>query len=351
MLVLHVIAPSPTEPCLPGLLRLATAGMAGQRHAILVLGDQAAADALRRLDLPVIGSVGGCRDLSRTLSARVGRVVASMERAGPVQRVLAWGWQAAAVTSQLRRPPGDIAFIDGIDRCPPMLLGQLRVLPTSWTLRDRLLAWGVDADRVCEPLIGVEPATSVQPPGDLRLALGLRTSDLLVLVIGHGGAIDAAASAVEFTTRMDAAGCRAHLVVLRQWRAWREVRAALREQGISRRLHVLPPGVRPVDAVTDANLAWVEGGDSDRSLDVLGPLRLAWYGMPLMAMASHPLSGVPTVGARLARAQGVNDVCRWCMEVAADREGARADALAVAGRLQSIAAPSRFVEGLRLRCA
>ena len=100
MQTLHIITPSSyatSVSCL-NLMQMTIKHLAGS-HQVLVIGDERDATDIRARDIPVLGSIDGPLNASRTLDRRVKTIVDKAAKLNMSMRIFAWGWHGAAVAS------------------------------------------------------------------------------------------------------------------------------------------------------------------------------------------------------------------------------------------------------------
>ena len=317
-----------------------------EQNSVLVLGDKRDAEKLRNQGVPILGSVQGTDNRSRTLGTRLQRAVNKITGQKKDQ-VIAWGWTPTVAVSGLRGVAGVVAFVDSIDsNCIPEIDID-HVIPTSWTCRDRLEQNQTCCISVSEPLVGIAATSLVVDSNSVYNSLHISPNSMLVVIMNDVGNWQ---EIVELIAMTKSVGIEIQIVVSQNYRCFSELYFSLKEHGLPHLLHRIPIGLRLIDVVSAASCIWVPTSIENEKVE--GVLDLLWAaacGVPVAASSSHAITGVPTIGNRLGWVTSTTALCEWFIELTRDPSVLFDQALEIAARIRSIASGARFVEGLQLR--
>mgnify|MGYP006091750897 CR=1 FL=1 len=346
MQALHVVSPSDslTTVEMVGLLRITQQQLGGKQH-ILVIGDDAAVVRMTQSGMSILGSLDGSVDSSRTLISRFERLLTTAYSNG-LTHIVGWGSQASSVVSRLESGLQKVAYIDGIDPKSSLQSNNTLFIPTSWHGATCLLDMGIEEDWVSEPLVGVEPTTIIASPSFVRETLQLQGSPKVIAIVG-----DASSSSeiIQMVYRMKTTGQNVAFVLPYDCNGRGELMQHAKQRDVANLLYSPPPSLRAIDVVAFADGVWVPNiaGALSRGC-VLELLKVAWEGVPLAVPYSHPVRSVPMIGSTIAWAKTQLDISTWMLDcICAEANGESHNELAA--NVRSIAAPTRFVEGLQQR--
>jgi hypothetical protein len=343
---LHVIAPysEPSSRAMLGLLKIVTQRLP-KKHNVIVLGDADLAIQLRMQDFSVLGSVQGITNNSHTLGMRVRRAVEAVTTRK--DKLIAWGWTPTIAISGIDCVHQTVAYVDSIDATTTPTIEVDCVIPTTWTCSDRLKENKHLSHLVTEPLVGIDAKSLVVDPTSVLRALNISRKTLLVAVVNDIGMWE---EIVAFIVQMKALGEEIALVVSNNYLYYAELHFALQEHGLVNSLHQVAQGLRLIDVAHVATCIWAPSSTVHGKLEgVLDVLSASASGVPVAASHKHAVSGVPTIGNRIAWVTSVSELGAWVMALWKESSDISDQGLELAARLRSIASPSRFVEGLQLR--
>ena len=185
MQTLHVITPSDpsTSDCFVGLMRLVQRQIGGE-HKTIVIGDHAEAEVLRQRGIQMLGSLGGFKNKSNTLSRRLGRLLDTVCTSAK-STCIGWGWHSASVLSTLQINAETTAYVDEVDDCILLNNTTTKIIPTNWNVSQRLLAMGVDETVLAEPIVGVAPKSVVVDSETVLELVGIPADCCIYLVLWH----------------------------------------------------------------------------------------------------------------------------------------------------------------------
>jgi hypothetical protein len=347
MQVLHIVAPSDplTSPEIMGLIRLTQQQVGGQ-HKTLVIGGDVETKYLQSCGIPVLGSVPGPMDVSKTLASRVNRLI-ELHSEGNLLNVIAWGWSATTMLCGLETSVRKIGFVDGIHHSVSRSSIDFTVIPSSWRGSDILVDSGINSNVIAEPLIGVEPTSCVADRSIVEDELQINNTNRFVYVVGNRASWQ---EILEMVFRMHSTGMEL-VFILPPYYAYRvQLMLEAKKRGLGKFIITTPARLRSIDVLVHADCVWAPNAASfDTTSTVLDVLKAAWEHVPIAAQCTHPVHSVPTLGSNIAWARDSIDVSSWIIDSirGTNREGTRASE--VNASVRSIAAPSRFIEGLLQR--
>tara|TARA_B100001964_G_scaffold94164_1_gene105649 strand:- start:836 stop:1888 length:1053 start_codon:yes stop_codon:yes gene_type:complete len=345
--MLHVISPThfTTSTSLFGLMRIAIHQLHQENHRVVVIGDVSEAKQCRNQGVPVLGSLSGSLDASKTLSKRLMSFVSETQK-NRAEKIMAWGWNAMCATEKCSMEYDSCAVIDEIDQWAPCSGGHL-VIPTTEVASKIAKETGVVASQLAEPIIGVEPTSVFANDAIVKDALQLRGDEFLVSIIGDVGSWQ---DILEMIIRLNSLQKTAHFVLPPRYRDRVMLMNAANNHGIRDSVHCVPPSIRQVDVLRLADCAWSPSlAPFDCSTNALDVLFAAWMTTPLAVNKEHPVSSIPTIGSQIAWAADDVEVCGWMMDLMSKKTTPYCDYTEQVDTVRSIAAPSRFIESLQMR--
>lgn len=347
MQTLHFITPShfATSDEVFGLMRLAQKSLGGE-HRTIVLGSQKEATWLRQRGIKVLGSIDGILDVSNTLSSRLRRMV-MRTMCSTSSTCIAWGWHAASTLSTVSSSIDSFAYVDEIDEGYEFGKNNVQVIPSGWSCSRKLVSIGIDEQFVAEPLLGVEPTSMVVDRATVFDAINIPTTTHVIPIVGR---LSSWQEILSMLFRLDSANREFVFVLPDGYNYSSELRSAVKQRGLSRKLIDLPPALRSADVLANATCAWApEPSSYDESHSVLEVVTAAWGDMPVAANVQHPVADNPCFGAQIAWAASELEICGWILDIIQGNSSLLQKSAEVTMSVRSIASPSRFIEGMQLR--
>ncbi len=327
-----------------GLLKLVSHRLP-KKHHVLVLGDEMESNQFRTQGLSVLGSIQGVENNSRTLGARVKRVIGKVGT--KKDQLIAWGWHATVAISGIQSVHKTVAYIDSIDanRVPPIKVDC--VIPTTWTCAEEMKKNRSSTQIVMEPLVGIDAKSLVVDRSSVLNMLGVQSNSLLVAVVNDVGKWQ---EIISFVVQMEEMGVEVTIVVSDSYAFYSELYFACKEHRLPNCLRQIGSGLRLVDVVYAASFVWAPTSVVRGTLEgVLDLLSSAASGTPIAASIDHAIAGIPTIGQRIAWVSSVCELSAWSIRLSRDPSCFYDQGLEIASRVRSVASPSKFVEGFQLR--
>jgi hypothetical protein len=313
---------------------------------VLVIGGVEDAAKCRHLGLPVIGSLGGPLDASNTLQNRLLYFCHQSNRVTSRLHV-AWGWHAMSVTQKLSFNCKVFAMVDEVDRTS-VCQGEHIIIPTTDSWKQNT---GVSLPRsssFSEPLIGVEPTSIILDTATVLESLYVKENSLLVHIVGDMGSWQ---EILKMAIRLDSADQDAILILPPMYRDYTFLMKAAVLHGVDCMFRLAPQSLRQVDISHAADCAWCpDVAPFDFSTSVLEVLASGWEETALAVPCHHPVKSIPTIGAKIAWATDSLEIFGWLLRLGQDRTCFDQQTAERVVMVRSIAAPTRFIEGLQLRC-
>jgi len=344
---LHVITPSDpsTSDCFVGLMRLVQRQIGGE-HKTIVIGDHAEAEVLRQRGIQMLGSLGGFKNKSNTLSRRLGRLLDTVCTSAK-STCIGWGWHSASVLSTLQINAETTAYVDEVDDCILLNNTTTKIIPTNWNVSQRLLAMGVDETVLAEPIVGVAPKSVVVDSETVLELVGIPADCCIVAIVGNASSCE---ELLAIAMQLKSTGLAFCFVIPPNYQHRASVLSAAKEKGVVDVFRCTPPELRTADIISAANCIWAPSvAEFDTSCAVLDVVDAAWDGIPILAGTNHPIASIPTVGKLIACAGSYNAICSWVIGVAKNDKTITRKSADTTMAIRSIASPSRFIEGLLLR--
>jgi len=327
-----------------GLMKLITHRLP-KSHQVLVLGDELESNQLRMQGLSVLGSVQGVQNNSRTLGTRVRRVIDAV--ATKKDQLIAWGWHSTVAISGIQKVHKTIGYIDSIDANQVPFIEVDRIIPTTWTCVEVMKKNNSSKQVVMEPLVGIDAKSLVIDRTSVLNILGVHSKSLLVAVVNDVGKWQ---EIVSFVVQMKEMAVEVTVVVSDSYMFYSELYFALQEHHSTDCLRQIESGLRLIDVVYAATFVWAPTSIVHGALDgVLDLLSTSASGTPIAASHQHAITGIPTIGHRIAWVTSVSELSAWAMKLFRDPTHVSDQGLEIAARVRSVASPSKFVEGFQLR--
>jgi hypothetical protein len=327
-----------------GLLKITQQQLGGKQN-ILVIGDAAAVTRLRQSGMSVLGSIDGSINASKTLISRLERLLEKGYSKG-LTHLFGWGLSASSVVSRVSSVLQKVAYVDGIDPKSSLQSNDTVFIPTSWQGATCLKAMGIGEDWITEPLIGVEPTTMIASQSFVRENLQLEGDPNVIAIVGGSSS---AQEIIQMVYRIKTTGKNVIFVLPCDYVNQGELIRNANQRGLADLLFTTPPSLRAIDVVAFADGVWVPNTTGVLSTNcILEVLKVAWEGVPLAVQSTNPVRSVPMFGSALAWANDQLDVSTWILESVCGEANCDGST-ELAAHVRSIAAPSRFVEGLQQR--
>jgi len=345
--MLHVFSPShfTTSTSLFGLMRLAIHQLHQEEPRVLVLGTGDDATWCRNQGVPVLGSLSGSLDASKTLNKRLLRFLKETQQLRP-EKILAWGWQAMRSTEKCSQEYDVYAMIDEIDLWAPCASEHI-VIPTTMCAVAVAIEAGVRPSQLTEPLIGVEPSAVVANRATVQEALGLSGEEFLISIVGDVGSWQ---NIIDMAVRLNTILPSVHFVLPPRYRDRAILMNAAKTHGLRSKFHDVPPSIRQVDVVHIAHCAWCPSiAQFDRSTNVLDVLSAACVETPLAVSKNHPASTISTVGPHIAWVADDIEVSGWMLNLESSTSSSQIECADRVATVRSLVTPSRFIESLQMR--
>ncbi len=347
MQTLQVKTPSDpsTSDCFVGLMRLAQRQIGGE-HKTIVIGDQVEAEALRQRGIQMLGSLGGFKNKSNTLSRRLGRLLDTVCISAK-STCIGWGWHSASVLSTLQINAETTAYVDEVDDCISFKNNTTGIIPTNWNVSQRLLAMGIDETVLAEPIVGVAPKSVVVDSKTVLELAGIPVDCCIVAIVGD---VSSCEELLTVAMQMKSTGLAICFVLPPNYQHRANVMSVATEKGIADVIRCTPPELRTADIISAASCIWAPSvAKFATSCAVLDVVDAAWDGIPILAGTNHPIASIPTVGKLIACAGSYNAICSWIIGVVKNEKTITKKSADTTMAIRSIASPSRFIEGLLLR--
>jgi hypothetical protein len=345
--MLHIISPAhfTTSTSMFGLMRVAIHQLHQENHRVIIIGDDLESKRCRNLGVPVLGSLSGSLDASKTLSKRMISFVTDI-KINSSEKIMAWGWHAMCVTEKCTLDYDTFAIIDEVDQQSPCSSGHL-VIPTTEVASIIANKSGVLEKQLTEPIIGVEPTTVFASDAMVREALQLQGNEFLISIVGDLGSWQ---EILAMLIRLDSTQKTAHFVLPSTYRDLAMLIRAANNHGVADNVHCVPSSIRHVDVLRLADCAWCPSlAPFDCSTNALDVLFAAWMTTPLAVNRDHPVSSIPTIGPQIAWASDAVEICGWMMDLMNKEKFPYCDYTEQVDTVRSIAAPSRFIQSLQMR--
>ncbi len=326
-------------------MRVAIRQLYQEEHEVIVIGTTAEESNLRRRGFPVLGSIGGVADRSRTLSKRISRYMQEMG-GFRYSNIVSWGWHAMVVTEDCSHNHETCAYID---ECDVTMKGggSWRVIPTTDFVSKNATTLGLSRTQIQEPLVGVEPSTFSIDSEQVFEELRLHEDDLRISIVGDlGNWRDIIAMAVRFNVAKQ----KAVFVLPSTYRDRALLMRAAVGHGIHDMIRQPPTTIRQTDVIRHADCAWCPSPASfDCSANVLDVLSASWEETPLACSRNHPVASIPTVGSQIAWASDDIEIFGWFLDLASTPEKFEQACTQRAATVRAVASPLRFIESLQMR--
>jgi hypothetical protein len=260
--------------------------------------------------------------------------------------IVGWGLQASSVVSRVTSRLQKVAYVDGINPKTSLQSTDTLFIPTSWQGGTCLRAMGIEEDWISEPLVGVEPTTMIASQSVVRDTLQLLSTPKVIAIVGSASSSQ---EIIQMVYRIKTTGQDVAFVLPYDYIDRGELMWFAKQRGLANLIFPTPPSLRAIDVVAFADGVWVPNTTSGLSMNcVLEVLKVAWEGVPLVVQSTHPVRSVPMIGSTLAWANDQLDVSAWILESIC-RDAVCEDCTELTANVRSIAAPSRFLEGLQQR--
>jgi hypothetical protein len=345
--MLHIIAPThqTTSTSLFRLMRLTIRQLHQLEHCVIIIGNESDAIRCRNQGVPVLGSIGGSRDASKTLRGRLLKFMKQSNQSYS-EKIMSWGWHAMTASSDCAMEFDAYAVIDEMEIGAPCSSVHT-VIPTNETAVRGAIRVGLQKAQFTEPLVGVEPTTAVAERSIVFDLLQISNDGLLVSIVGDTGSWQ---SILAMADRFKASKQQVNFVLPPMYRDRATLMRLANERGMAEMVHDVPVKLRNVDVLHAADCAWCpEVAPHDTSSNVLDVLFAAWELTPLAVMQTHPIASIPPIGSQIA--WGTDDVSVFCWML--DLKNSNTLSLEQCAErvvtVRSITSPSRFIEGLQLR--
>ena len=344
--MLHVLAPSAStsSPLLLQLARMAIRQLHQSEHGVVVLGSEQDARQCKSMGLPVLGSIGGVLDRSRTLQKRVSTYLQAHYTS--VEKIMAWGIDATVATNSCAEVFNVSALIDEVDTSG-ITVGCQTCIPTSPTGSDTLRAIGYRARQITEPVFGTEPCSLVVNRTTVRELAEVCEDEFLVSIVGDFGAWQ---EIIAMAVRLKSAKLPVCFSLPNTFRDRANLMRAAREHGIAAMFMEIPQSLRQIDLLNGADCAWCPiHRQGVHTCGVLDVLEAATIDTPLAVQQSHPVSSLPSIGVKIAWASDVLEVAGWMLTMYASDEKASEQTASRVSAVRAITTPSKFIENIMLR--
>ena len=186
MQMLHVLAPTQqtTSSLILQLARVSIRQSHQFEHWVVVLGSEQDARYCKSIGLPVLGSIGGPRDQSRTLQTRLTRYLS--ECFTSEKKIMAWGFDAMLATNRCSENFDVSAFVDEVD-LSRRSCGMQTCIPTSPCGAAALRTLGFKKHQIAESVFGIEPCPLVVDAITVRDSLRVQNGEFVVSIVGDFG--------------------------------------------------------------------------------------------------------------------------------------------------------------------
>ncbi|MEE2912736.1 MAG: hypothetical protein VX436_02915 [Planctomycetota bacterium] len=316
-------------------------------HQVLVIGDERDATDIRARDIPVLGSIDGPLNASRTLDRRVKTIVDKAAKLNMSMRIFAWGWHGAAVASSFGNNYKSVAIVDDIDRSCFINSGRMTIIPTSYAGVESLNSIGISSSSIAEPLVGVIPTGVLVDQITVRELLDLERAEMVIALLGKQMSWQ---EVIRMAARFKSAAKHIDLVIPRGYLNHAKLIEVAKRQGLSAMLHNPPAGLRQIDIINGVDAVWAPlVAQFDESCEVLQIIQTAAAGVPMAVSELHHVSTVPDVGSLIATEKSHIDICGWILSLQENATAKQEDVKVLKSHIAKIASPSMFIDGLRQR--
>jgi hypothetical protein len=313
-------------------------------QSVLVLGSESDVRYCRSMGMPVIGSIGGVRNASQTLQARLCTFIEGNFSSN--EKIMAWGYGAMMHTNRCSEKFEVFALVDEVDFLNPSF-GHQTCVPTSPCCADVLHRIGFMKHQITEPVIAVEPCALVVEKGAVLEALGIQADEFVIAIVGNAGAWQ---EIISLAVRLHFAKVPACIVVPTEYIHRSSLMQASREHNITQLFAQLPSNLRQIDLLHAAHCAWCpSNAHSNRTCGVVDVLEASSVDIPLAVPSHHPIATLPSIGKSIAWSTSDVEVAGWMIEMREDNSLAKAKSVKRVSSLRAIATPSRFVENVMSR--
>ena len=326
-------------------MRLTIRKLRQKEHQVVIIGGLDEAQQLKDQGIPVVGSLSGVRNKSKTLHKRLLSYIQKKQYTSS-DKILAWGWHATAIVSMCELECDVYGFIDEVD-CQHRCDSGLTIIPTSEASSRAAMQMGLHSSCIGEQIIGVEPTSMVVNRTEALELLNFSSDTLLVSIIGDMGSWK---DIISMAIRLRAAKQKALFVIPRTYRDHSKLVKSAMGCGIHDMVQEMPLLLRQVDVIHVADCAWCPApAPYNSSCGVLDILSAAWEETPLAIGSSHPVATLPAIGSQLAWARDDIEVCGWMLDIGQDSDRHQHKCALRVETVRSIATPSRFIDGLQMR--
>lgn len=317
-----------------------------EEHRVIVIGNPNEAKQYHQQGVPVVGSIGGIKNASKTLQRRLATYLQHSPSCSSNETLMAWGWHAMQMTMDCSWKYDTYAVIDEVD-LSDYGVGGHTIIPTSPCAVTYASSLGIPEVQMTEPLLGIEPAAMVVDKETVFEALDWDGDGLCISIIGDVGSWQ---EIISVAVRFNAMHQKVIFVLPPTYRDRASLMTAACSHDISQMFSEVPRSLRTLDVLVASDCAWSPPtAPYDSTSNVLDVLTAATQMTPLAVHTSHPIASISTIGSNVAWVKDSVEVSGWMLELKSNQAEVERTCAERVSLVRSIMTPTRYIEALKLK--